>query len=229
MIGVYLRATIFAALFILASTASGAAENFVFRGRIVDMANEPVGGAEVYVFDSANIKRPADFISNRTGKGGYFRVELPPGHYWALAIMRTGGAGFGPLGKDDKHSGEPFEFDSAGKDEVGKDFTVMDLREAARAGQKRSESLVRISGRILDEAGLPAGMAYVLADPHRSFSGLPHYVSAWTGADGRYVLFLPKGELYIGAARDFPPKNDYSLKEVKFFEDTAGVDLVVSR
>jgi hypothetical protein len=211
-----------------AAASLSAGENSVFRGQVVDTANQPVSGAEVYVFDSANVKRPADFISNRTGRDGYFRVELPPGHYWTMAIMRTNGASFGPLGKDDKHSGEPFEIDSAGEKEVIKDFTVMDLREAARVNQKRSESVVRISGRILDDNGRPVEMGYVLADAHRKFSGMPRYFSIWTDANGRYQLFLPKGELFIGAARDFPPKSDYvNLKKVAFFEDTEGVDLIV--
>jgi len=62
-------------LFLAPLRLTTAAENFVFRGQIVDTANNPVAGAEVYVFDSANVKRPADFISNRTGADGYFRVE----------------------------------------------------------------------------------------------------------------------------------------------------------
>ncbi|MCK4840123.1 MAG: carboxypeptidase regulatory-like domain-containing protein [Desulfobulbaceae bacterium] len=205
-----------------------AAENFVFRGQIVDTANKPVGGAEVYVFDSANVKRPADFISNRTGGDGYFRVELPPGHYWTMAIMRVSGASFGPLGKDDKHSGETIEVDSAGKKEFRKDFTIMDLREAARANQKRSEAVIKISGQILNDDGLPVEMAYVLVDQQRKFGDMPQYLSTWTGADGHYVLFLPKGKFFIGASKDFPPESDYNLtKEVDFARDTAGVDLLV--
>ena len=219
---------VFLFLLLWAPIQTPAAENFVFRGQVVDTANKPVVGAEVYVFDSANVKRPADFISNRTGADGYFRVELPPGHYWTMAIMRVSGASFGPLGKDDKHSGEPIEIDSAGKKEFSKDFTVMDLREAARANQKRSETVIKISGRILNDDGLPVEMAYVLADSHRKFGEMPQYLSTWTEVDGRYVLFLPKGKFFIGASKDFPPESDYFLpKEVDFVSDTEGVDLIV--
>jgi len=229
MIRKSLPATFFALFLVFISITGRAGDNVFFKGQIVDTANEPVSGAEVYVFDSANVKRPADFISNRTGADGFFRVELPPGRYWTMAIMRTSGASFGPLGKDDKHSGEPFEFDASGEKEIVKDFTVMDLREAARINQKRSETVVRISGRILDEEGQPAGMAYVMADPHRKFSEMPHYVSTWTGADGRYELFLPKGGIFIGAGKDFPPDSDYvNFQEVEFTEDTKGFDVVVS-
>jgi hypothetical protein len=224
------RVFIVAFLFLLlwAQVQAAAAENFIFRGQVVDTANKPVVGAEVYVFDSANVKRPADFISNRTGGDGYFQVELPPGHYWTMAIMRVSGASFGPLGKDDKHSGEPIEIDSAGKGELSKDFTVMDLREAARANQKRSETVIKISGHILNDDGLPVKMAYVLADQQRKFGDMPQYLSIWTDVDGHYVLFLPKGKFFIGASKDFPPQSDYiASKEVDFASDTEDVDLII--
>lgn len=215
-------------LLLLPPALARAGENFVFRGQIVDTGDRPVAGAEVYVFDSANVKRPADFVSNRTGADGYYRVELAPGHYWCLAIMRTSGASFGPLGRDDKHSGEPIEIDSAGKKEFIKDFTVMDLREAARVNQKRGEAVVKISGKILDDDGLPVEMAYVLADPQRKFGDMPRYLSTWTDVDGRYVFFLPTGKFFIGASKDFPPASDYVLsKEVDFARDTEGFDLLV--
>ena len=88
----------FTLIFLILPATAATAENFLFRGQIVDTADRPVSGAEVYVFDSKNTKRPADFISNRTDADGSFRVELPPGKYWTLAIMRRNGATFGPLG-----------------------------------------------------------------------------------------------------------------------------------
>jgi len=206
-----------------------AAENFLFRGQIVDTANRPVSGAEVYVFDSKNIKRPADFISNHTGSDGHFRVELPPGKYWALAIMRRSGATFGPLGKDDKHSGEPIEIGPPDKGEITHDFTIMDLQEAARASQKRSETVVRVTGHIIDMNGNPVAMAYVMADTRRRFGRMPRYLSTWTGADGYYTIFLPKGKFFLGTTKDFPPDNDYFLiREVVFGQDTADIDLTLN-
>lgn len=205
-----------------------AAENFVLRGQIVDTANRPVAGAEVYIFDSANVKRPADFISNRTGSDGFYRVAMPSGHYWSMAILRTSGASFGPLAKEDKHSGEPLEIDSAAI-ELIKDFTVMDLREAARANQKRSESVVKITGHIFDSDGLPVAMAYAFADPRQKSGTIPNYISAWTETDGSYILYLPAGKIFIGANKDFPPPSDYLMtKEVNFKIDTEDVDLVIN-
>ena len=215
-------------IFLLGPITAGAAENFLFRGQIVDTANRPVSGAEVYVFDSRSIKRPADFISNRTGGDGNFRVELPPGKYWALAIMRHSGATFGPLGKEDKHSGEPIEIGPAEQGEINHDFTIMDLQEAARASQKRSESVVKVTGHLLDRNGNPVAMAYVMADSRQRFGRMPRYLSTWTGSDGSYAIFRPIGKFFLGAAKDFPPHSDYLLvKEAVFEQDTVDLNLTV--
>jgi len=201
--------------------------NFIFKGQIVDTANKPVAGAEVYVFDSANIKRPADFISNRTSGDGFFMVEAPPGQYWTMAIMRISGATFGPLGKNDKHSGEPIEIDSGGKNELIKDFTVMNLQEAAWLNKKRSETVIKISGRIIDENGIPVEMAYALADDLK-FADMPKYLSIWTDFNGNYELYLPKGKYFMGASRDFPVKSDYRFtKELDLVDDKEGIDLII--
>jgi hypothetical protein len=219
----------FAFIFQILPAPITATENFLFRGQIVDTANRPVSGAEVYVFDSQSIKRPADFISNRTNSDGNFRVELPPGKYWALAIMRLSGATFGPLGKDDKHSGEPIEIGVPEKGEIIRNFTIMDLQEAAIANQKHNEEVVRVTGHILDINGNPAVMAYVIADTRQRFGRMPHYLSTWTDADGSYTIFLPKGKIFLGATKDLPPNSDYYLaKEVVFEQDTGGVDLIVN-
>lgn len=201
-------------------------DNSLFTGQVVDTANNPVSGAEVYVFDSANVKRPADFISKRTGKDGLFKIELPHGRYWTMAITRSSGKTFGPLGINDRHSGEPVEIDLTGKNTLSNDYTVMDLREAARANQKRSKTIIKVSGKIINSDGIPVKMAYVMADPHQKFGALPQYISTWTEADGRYVIFLPKGKFFIGTNKDFPPTDDYVLtKEIEFETDTDGVDL----
>ena len=218
---------LFSFILLLPGTTA-AAKNFIFRGQIVDTANQPVHGAEVYVFDSNNIKRPADFISNRTANDGYFLVELPLGNYWTLAIMRQSGAKFGPLGKDDKHSGEPIEIRPPDKGEVIQDFTIMDLQEAARSNQKRSEKVVKITGHVLDKNGNPAALTYVMADTNQRFGRMPRYLSTWTTASGSYTIFLPMGSYFLGASKDFPPNNDYILgKKFVFEQDTSNVDLIV--
>jgi len=202
--------------------------NFILKGRIADIADKPVENAEVYVFDSENVKRPADYISNRTGKDGLFRVELPQGTYWLIAIARKGGAQFGPLTKEDRHSGEAVKLSTSGKKDYYLDFTVLDLKEAARRNQKKSETLIKITGRILDNNGKPVRMAYAMANKERNYGKMPFYLSAWTGKEGKYTLYVPKGAVYLGAAKKFPPDRGLLLEmELSLENDTADIDLEI--
>ena len=203
-----------------------AAGQLLLKGVVLDGAGQPVGGAEVYVFDSANVKRPADFISEKTGGDGSFHLALPPGRYWTMAVRRQGESRLGPLGPNDLFSGAPLAFEGAADKQITSDFTVMTLKDAALRSHKRNEDLVKVAGRIVDPAGNPVAGAYAMADLARK-GELPLYLSTWTEADGGYTLFLPKGEVFLGVSHKFPPGNDYLLdRKAEFHEDTVGVDLV---
>jgi hypothetical protein len=128
----------------------------------------------------------------------------------------------------DKHSGEAIEVNIAADSSLQHDFTVMDLREAAQQNQKKSADLLRVSGRILDQEGQPMAMAYTIADKGERFKEMPIYLSAWSDSSGTYLLFLPKGRYYLGAASLFPPDPALTLtKEVNLTADMEGVDLVL--
>lgn len=207
-----------------------AAEPGVFQGQILDVAGRPVSGAEVYIFDTPNVKRPADFISNRTSGEGRYQVRLPGGDYWAVAIFRRGGARFGPLATEDKHSGEPVALAIKAGEKRSQDFVVMNLREAARQHEKKSADLIRVSGKIVDKSGAPAVMAYAMAHKMQQFGTMPDYISAWTDEQGDYTLYLPPGRYYLGASLGFPPKHGYNLGlDQQFVADTEQVDLVVDK
>jgi hypothetical protein len=207
-----------------------AAEPGVLQGKILDVFEEPVKSAEVYVFDSPDVKRPADFISNRTTEDGRFRVKLPPGEYWAVAIFRIGGGRFGPLGPSDKHSGDPVAFEIADAGSRLLDFTVVNLREAARKHEKKSVELIEVTGKVVNQAGAPVEMAYAMAHKMEQFGTIPDYISAWTAAQGDFTLYLEPGRYYLGASLGFPPKHGYNLKtEQQFTGDTDKVDLVVDQ
>jgi hypothetical protein len=217
-------------LFLGAVSAGNASQTGVLEGKIIDIAEKPVQGAEVYIFDSPDVKRPADFISNRTTANGGFKVLLPPGNYWAVAIYRQAGGRFGPLASGDKHSGEPLALEVTKGLTRKMDFMVVDLREAARRHQKKSADLVRISGRVVDEKGRPVPMAYAMANKMQQFGTLPEYISPWTGDQGEYAIYLPPGRYYLGAAIGFPPKHGYNLKLVQqFVGDTEKIDLIVDK
>jgi len=207
-----------------------AAESVILEGGILDIDEEPVHGAEVYIFDSPDVKRPADFISNRTGDDGRYQVHLPPGNYWAVAVFRQGGGRFGPLAYSDKHSGEAVVFEVAAGVKRNMDFIVVNLREAARKHQKKNADLIRITGRVRYETGNPVAMAYAMAHRLEQFATLPDYISAWTDEMGDYALYLPPGKYYLGASLGFPPKRGYILYlNQQFIEDTGNVDLIVDK
>ena len=198
------------------------------EGRILDISEESVRNAEVYVFDSPDVKRPADFISNRTAEDGRYRVQLPSGNYWAVAIFRQSGARFGPLGLSDKHSGDAVALEIAAGGTRSIDFKVMNLREAARQHQKRSDELIKVTGRVVDKSGAPVQMAYAMAHKMQQFGKFPDYISVWTDEQGGYTLYLPPGRYFLGALVGFPPKHDYNLYlDQQFTGDTEKVDLIV--
>jgi hypothetical protein len=202
----------------------------ILDGRILDISEEPVRNAEVYVFDSPDVKRPADFISNRTTEDGRYSVQLPSGNYWAVAIFRKSGVRFGPLGSSDKHSGDPVAFEIKAGGSRSMDFKVMNLREAARKHKKRNEELIKVTGRIVNQSGIPVQMAYAMAHKMQQFGTLPEYISSWTDEQGEYVLYLPPGRYYLGASIGFPPKHGYNLYlDHQFVGDTEKINLVVDK
>lgn len=201
--------------------------SIVLHGTVTDYAGNPVAGAEVAVYRTRNVKKPADFVSNRTAADGTYQVALPAGRYWGVALLRKAGRRFGPLELGDKHSGEAVEVVIEAQ-ALTLDFTVLDLKDAARQVQKKNEELVRVSGHLLDEKGQPLALAYVMANPVSRFKELPRYLSAWTGADGAYVLFVPKGKFYLGAATGFPPDPAYVLPhDLTLEQEVSGYDIIV--
>jgi hypothetical protein len=111
------------------------------------------------------------------------------------------------------------------------DFTVMDLRDAVRHSRKRSEELFEIQGRIIDTEEKPVAMAYVNADrSSQPATEIPQYLSAWTDIEGKYTIFLPAGEFYLGAATLMPPSPEEELSHfIEVAGDMQGVDLVLRK
>lgn len=181
-----------------------AAQTFVFQGKVVDMAGKGVDGAEVFIYDSTNTRRPADFITGPSDKEGSYTIQLPAGkRYWAVARVRQDGK-YGPLSPAAQHSGEPVVIDSADGEIVEQQFIVADIRQMARGKQKAREDMVKVSGRVVGSDGAPVSSAYVLVNAGREVSQLPDYVSGWTVETGQYTLYLPPGEYFIDAAVTFP-------------------------
>ncbi len=213
----------------LSVSAAGAGEIAVFRGRVLDAEGNPVAGASLFVYNSPEVKRQADFVSSETARDGRFRMVLPPGTYWAVARLKKDKK-YGPLRPGDKHSGDPETFElSTGTDFV-KDFTVTDIREAARLVKKTRKDVVKIQGKIIDAVGLPVKDAYVAAWNTGGTSWFPDHLSAWTDDQGSYSLYLPPGRYSIGAAQHFPPDGENVLRrDVLVEKDSVNVNILFER
>ncbi len=206
--------------------ASAGQETSLLKGKVADISGKAVEGARVFIYDSLDVRRPAEFISSPADKEGLFRLVLPAGKYWAVARLKKT-EGYGPLMPGDKHSGEPVEIELVSGGEVNKDFTVADLRETMRIKTRAKEGLVKISGRIIDGDGSPLKSAYAFANTGEQISGIPDYVSAWVDEEGRYTLFVPRGKYHVGCAFEFPPGQDHlAYGEMTVDADRPGVDIV---
>jgi len=202
-----------------------AEERALLKGRVLDIRAMPVNGAEVFIYDSPDVRRPADFISAGTGQDGTFQIDLPPGIYWAVARLRSEEQ-YGPLMPGDKHSGDPVEMELAPGEEFEYDFTVVDIRETARLKIKTREDYIRIKGRVLDTHDKPVEKVYVIANKDKECPVIPDYLSAWTGNDGDYTIYIPRGRYYIGYATSFPPDQECTIYSEAVF-DADEVDFVI--
>lgn len=202
-------------------------ETVTVSGKIIDAHGDPVSGADVYVYRTPNVKKPADFVSSRSGVDGMYQVVVPAGEFYLVAIFRYDGTKLGPLGVGDRHSGDPCQFEFS-EDTPNIDFQVRDLREAALKNQKRNEDLYRLSGHLLDALGHPVSLGYAIADKMQRFKDIPGFFSAWSDVTGEYALFLPKGKYYLGGAVAFPPAPGCVLqKEFNLEGDMTGIDIVL--
>lgn len=190
-----------------------AEDNIVISGRIASLGGEPVAGAEVYLYSSANTRKPADFISPKSSAAGTYRMVVPRAKYRAVARLKKGER-YGPLMPGDRHSGEPVSITPDDEQAVTLDFTVADMQELAQRGTKGREDLAEIAGTISATGNsLPA--VYVYARTGRLTATLPEYFSGWADANGRYRLKLPPGRYFLGLATEFPPAESAAeLKEV---------------
>ena len=176
------------------------------KAKMTDIEGRPLEGGKLFLYDSTNVRRPADFISNVSDRGGQIQISLPPGKYWGVARFKSDGK-YGPLMPGDKHSGEPLEIDmTAGGAEA--DFVVADIRELGQKKRASATDALRIKGRILDPKGEPVADAFVFVGRSKEFAELPDFISAWSGDDGGYELYLPPGATYYaGVSRHFPLNN----------------------
>jgi hypothetical protein len=196
----------------LASAA--ASENMTLQGKVTTLSGEPAANAEIYIYTTKNTRRPADFISPKTGSSGIYRLILPKAPYWAVARVKKGER-FGPLQPGDRHSGEPIKIEPDSESPISQDFSIADMQELAQSRLKGREELIEISG-ILSSSSKPLAGYYVFAKADRLSVTNPDYFSAWTDTSGRYNIKLPPGRYFLGAATLFPlQEKSVELREVE--------------
>jgi hypothetical protein len=204
-----------------------AVETQILKVKISDIEARPMEGAKLFIYNSPNVRRPADFISSLSDRAGLVQISLPPGKYWTVARYKSDGK-YGPLMPGDKHSGEPLEVDiTAGGAEA--DFIVADIRELGQKKKTAAADLLKLSGRVLDVNGMPVAQTFVFANVYNEFFELPGYISAWTGDDGKYELYLPQGATYyIGTSRQFPlEKSVFIAKPITVESGKIGVATII--
>lgn len=206
MIIIRLKAWLLVAILCLAAAAPTiAAENPpLLKARVFDIEGRCMEGAKLFIYDSSNVRRPAQFITSLSDRAGLIQIAVPSGKYWVVARYKADGK-YGPLMPGDKHSGEPFEVDMTGGSAEA-DFVVADIRELGQKKRAGATEALRLKGRVLDTEGVAVTQALVYANRTQESSDLPDYVSAWTGDDGRYEIYLPPESVYyLGVSRQFPP------------------------
>jgi len=210
----------------ICNTAS-ALEKTVFKGMVVDVENKAVRGVEIFLYNTRDTRRPADFISARSDIDGRFRMIIPVGRYWAVARLRKGEK-YGPLMIGDKHSGEPIEIELDASEEFEQDFIIVDIKEAARLIKKTREDYFKLVGRLVDKKGIPVENAYVIASRQKKMPDIPDYLSAWTDEHGEYILYLPAGKYYVGYATEFPPgSTSHIVGEVEIQSKSRKLNIIV--
>lgn len=198
-----MRATALSALPFCCVVAT--AESAVVRAKAVDINGKAVEGVKVFLYQSTNVRKPADFISGQSDSHGKSAVTVPSGKYWAVARLKKDSL-YGPLMPGDKHSGEPVEIDCSGDAETDVEFVVSDIREVGQRKRTNNSETIRLSGRILDKNGNPVAGAYAFAHSTREIEYVPEYLSTWTDESGDYTLYLPSGgNFWVGSAQQFPP------------------------
>lgn len=181
------------------------------EGRLVS-GGEPLADGFVYVYmeDTGDLIGPSYAKVVQADESGAFRLELPAGRYWLAARKRTDGARSGSLSAGDyngRYQGNPLVLASGDQRQLG-DLSLSRVdgdrnRQRVEAGTF-SPTDTSCRGRVLDEEGRPLKGVYVYAYADSRMIGKPAHISAPTGIDGRFELFLAGGgRYYIGARSAF--------------------------
>jgi hypothetical protein len=166
---------------------------------------EPLKDAYVYAYRkfSTNLLGPADFASSPSAADGTYTIDLVGGSYYIVARKRATGENTGPLMAGDLytvHSSNPVAVRDGQYALV--DLELVKMRDPMFfQAMSREETNTGIKGVIVDAEGRPIPWVFAMAYTTPDMKRVPEYTSVMTNADGKFVIFLPKGGKYWLAAR----------------------------
>lgn len=181
------------------------------EGRLT-AAGKPVADGFVYLYTEAvdELIGPTYAKQVQADREGNFLIELPAGKYWLSARKRADGSRSGAPQVGDwsgNYPGNPIKI-TAGEQLHLDEFPLARVsaekhRQRMASGKFAATDTV-IHGRAVDQQGQPLSGVYVYAYLDSRMIGKPSHISAPTGADGKFQLFLTSGGgYYIGARSTF--------------------------
>ncbi len=186
----------------MADAATGVSGQITCQGEVVSRAY-----VYIYTETDAGLIGPSYGEAVQTDKEGYFTINLPAGRYSLVARKRADGGRSGALSPGDlnaQYPGNPVEVRSGKRLALG-DFSLAKVDEVVHA-QRQAEGVFAktetlLHGKVVDADDEPISDVYLFAYLDSRMVGKPVHMSAPTGADGQFSLFLSDGGTYYVGAR----------------------------
>src|ERR1035437_7214690 len=83
------------AAILICSTVS-VSQSAVLKAMVRDIDGKPSEGVKIFLYESTNVRKPANFISALTDKNDRISIIGPAGKFWAVARLKKD-ALYGPL------------------------------------------------------------------------------------------------------------------------------------
>jgi hypothetical protein len=178
------------------------------QGRLTAFG-QPLGRGFVYVYteNAGGLMGPSYGTAVPSDTDGHFTVNLPPGRYFLAARQRADGSRVGEIIGGDlngSYPGNPIEVNKGQILALG-DFPLK-LVDAERHQQRQATGRfiatdTALSGQVIDQDQRPVVGISVFAYLDSRMVGKPTYLSAPSGDDGRFVIYLGEGGIYYLGAR----------------------------
>lgn len=218
-------ALLFAGMLMSGCASTGATSG---NNSLKGMVAQPVKGAYLFVYKSGTDPHGPPFtMSEATGEDGSFEIDdLPDGEYTVVARKHASGLPGSPLSEGDQKS-EMATIKVSGGKILSQTLFLGTKDDKEQYFGASEETKTAIAGKVMDSEGNPMKGFRVHVYTYAQMSERPKYVSAATGPDGKYIVYMPKGGTYYISARDHfggPPKiGDYYGRYDEGTIDPSGV------